>query len=153
MTTDKLTGPNTWDNALYREHNCLQSASRSANIWRKVRSPSWLHRCPILRIPLRQRSRTACFLPQGGVKRQKVELDTAQGEPQKLGRGPGLPGRETNRARPHNGRKITASRPGRDYEEKWMVVRDITGGGGQNSSSVLKVPRHCPFVLLVSASI
>jgi hypothetical protein len=39
-----------------------------------------------------------------------------------------------------------------DYEEreKWVVVRDTTGGG--NNLSVLKVPRHCPFVLLVSVS-
>jgi hypothetical protein len=38
-----------------------------------------------------------------------------------------------------------------DYEEteKWVVVRDTTGGGEQNLSSVWKVPRHCPFVLLV----
>jgi hypothetical protein len=26
------------------------------------------------------------------------------------------------------------------------------GWGGQNISSVLKVPRHCPFVLLVGVS-
>jgi hypothetical protein len=31
-----------------------------------------------------------------------------------------------------------------------VVVWD---GGGQNLSSVLKVPRHCPFVLLVGVSI
>jgi hypothetical protein len=37
--------------------------------------------------------------------------------------------------------------------EKWVVVRDTTGGGEQNISSVLKVPRHCPFVLLVNVSI
>jgi hypothetical protein len=37
--------------------------------------------------------------------------------------------------------------------EEWVVVRDTTGGGEQNISSVLKVPRHCPFVLLVSVSI
>jgi hypothetical protein len=37
--------------------------------------------------------------------------------------------------------------------ENWVVVKDTTGGGKQDiSSSVLKVPRHCPFVLLVSVS-
>jgi hypothetical protein len=37
--------------------------------------------------------------------------------------------------------------------EKWVVVRDTTGEGEQNiSASVLKVPRHCPFVFLVSVS-
>jgi hypothetical protein len=38
--------------------------------------------------------------------------------------------------------------------EKWVVVRDTTGGGNRitDLSSVLKVPRHCPFVLLVSIS-
>jgi hypothetical protein len=36
--------------------------------------------------------------------------------------------------------------------EKWVVVRDTTGGGEQNLSSVLKVPRHCPFVLPVIVS-
>jgi hypothetical protein len=37
--------------------------------------------------------------------------------------------------------------------EKWVVVRDTTSGGGeQNLSSGLKVPRHCPFVLLVIVS-
>jgi hypothetical protein len=42
-----------------------------------------------------------------------------------------------------------------EYEEKWVVVRDTTGEreGEQNLSSVLKVPRHCPFVLLVGVSI
>jgi hypothetical protein len=35
--------------------------------------------------------------------------------------------------------------------EKWVVVIDTTGEGN-NISSVLKVPRHCPFVLLVSVS-
>jgi hypothetical protein len=54
---------------------------------------------------------------------------------------------------------INISSYGGDYEEdrlsmreKWVVVRDTTGGGGDNLSSVLKVPRHCPFVLLVSVS-
>jgi hypothetical protein len=37
--------------------------------------------------------------------------------------------------------------------EKWAAARDTTGGGGQKLSSVLKVPRHCPFVLLVGVSI
>jgi hypothetical protein len=38
--------------------------------------------------------------------------------------------------------------------EKSVIVRDITGGGReQNLTSVLKVPRHCPFVLLISVSI
>jgi hypothetical protein len=38
--------------------------------------------------------------------------------------------------------------------EKRMVVRDTTDGGRENNlSSVLKVPRHCPFVLLVIVSI
>jgi hypothetical protein len=39
-----------------------------------------------------------------------------------------------------------------EEREKWVVVRDNTGGGEQNLSSVLKVPRHCPFVLLVSVN-
>jgi hypothetical protein len=35
--------------------------------------------------------------------------------------------------------------------EKLVVVRDLTGGGRENNlTSVLKVPRHCPFVVLVS---
>jgi hypothetical protein len=33
--------------------------------------------------------------------------------------------------------------------EKWVVARDTTGGGDPTLSSGLKVPRHCPFVLLV----
>jgi hypothetical protein len=38
--------------------------------------------------------------------------------------------------------------------EKWVVVRDTTGGGREkNLTSVLKGPGHCPFVLLVSVSI
>jgi hypothetical protein len=38
--------------------------------------------------------------------------------------------------------------------EKWMAVTDTTGGGReQNITSVLKVPKHCLFVLLVSVSI
>jgi hypothetical protein len=40
-----------------------------------------------------------------------------------------------------------------DYEEREVggSERDY-GWGEQNLSSVLKVPRHCPFVLLVSVS-
>jgi hypothetical protein len=35
-----------------------------------------------------------------------------------------------------------------------MVARDSIGGGKEkNLTSVLKVPMHCPFVLLVSVSI
>jgi hypothetical protein len=36
--------------------------------------------------------------------------------------------------------------------ETWVVVRDTTGGGNRNLSSVLKIPRLCPFVLLVGVS-
>jgi hypothetical protein len=44
------------------------------------------------------------------------------------------------------------------YEEEEEEGRELDsserhyGWGGQNISSVLKVPRHCPFVLLVSVS-
>jgi hypothetical protein len=41
-----------------------------------------------------------------------------------------------------------------DYEEREMGGSERHyGWGEQNLSSVLKVPRHCPFVLLVSVSI
>jgi hypothetical protein len=40
-----------------------------------------------------------------------------------------------------------------EEREKWVVVRDTTAGREHNLSSVLKVPRHSPFVLLVSVSI
>jgi hypothetical protein len=37
----------------------------------------------------------------------------------------------------------------REKKEKWMVVTDTTGNEGENNlTSVLKVPRHCPFVLV-----
>jgi hypothetical protein len=41
-----------------------------------------------------------------------------------------------------------------DYEEEREVGSSERhyGWGEQNISSVLKVPRHCPFVLLVSGS-
>jgi hypothetical protein len=42
-----------------------------------------------------------------------------------------------------------------DYEEEEREVGSSErhyGWGGQNISSVLKVPRHCPFVLLVIVS-
>jgi hypothetical protein len=42
----------------------------------------------------------------------------------------------------------------REKERGGVVVRDITRGERENNlKSVLKVPRHCPFVLLVSVSI
>jgi hypothetical protein len=36
--------------------------------------------------------------------------------------------------------------------EKWVSSERQYGWGEQNISSVLKVPRHCPFVLLVIVS-
>jgi hypothetical protein len=41
-----------------------------------------------------------------------------------------------------------------DYEDREVggSERHYGWGGGQNLSSVLKVPRHCPFVLLVIVS-
>jgi hypothetical protein len=37
---------------------------------------------------------------------------------------------------------------------KWVVVTDTRRGGReQNLTSVLKVPRHCPFVLPVTGTI
>jgi hypothetical protein len=42
----------------------------------------------------------------------------------------------------------------KSYEEEKREVgsSETLRGGGQNISPVLKVPRHCPFVLLVSVS-
>jgi hypothetical protein len=53
----------------------------------------------------------------------------------------------------HHRKHIRAS-----YEEEEEGEREVGsserdyGWGEQNISSVLKVPRHCPFVLLVSVS-
>jgi hypothetical protein len=57
---------------------------------------------------------------------------------------------EPSRLMPRN----ISSFHGGNYEEREVGGSEIHyGWGEQNLSSVLKVPRHCPFVLLVSVSI
>jgi hypothetical protein len=56
---------------------------------------------------------------------------------------------------PHRKRICVSPWTVKDYEEEERGVGSSErhyGWGEQNISSVLKVPRHCPFVLLVSVS-